>query len=305
MTESILDRLFAHSDWANRVIIDVCSALDPAGLDAVPLADSDWSIRRALTHLVEAQRGYLSLLTLPPDAREDAPVPFAGLAESARESGEALRSLARGASGAGAGPWLDTTDGYRVEPWVVLVQALNHATDHRRQICGMLRALGETAPRLDGWAFGEATGALVRVGVDPGAGLAEAPSVRSLIGHSLTAATLRDQTWLFEFADGVSLATEAPWRLIARGRVAAASGDHGHPFGRAAPLDAETELLSRTRGLTVGSAWVAADTGDLTIGFGDGVRLELLQPSAGYEAWRLAAGGRESVCTGGGEVREI
>ncbi len=55
---------------------------------------------------------------------------------------------------------LRTTDGYLVEPWVVMVQAINHATDHRRQLSGMLRDQGVIPPRLDGWAYGEAVKAL-------------------------------------------------------------------------------------------------------------------------------------------------
>jgi uncharacterized damage-inducible protein DinB len=48
-----------------------------------------------------------------------------------------------------------------VEPWVVIVQIINHATEHREQICSMLNALGITPPDMDGWAYGEATEALV------------------------------------------------------------------------------------------------------------------------------------------------
>jgi len=48
-----------------------------------------------------------------------------------------------------------------VEPWVVMVQAINHATEHREQISSMLSALGVTPPELDGWAYGEATHGLI------------------------------------------------------------------------------------------------------------------------------------------------
>jgi uncharacterized damage-inducible protein DinB len=54
-----------------------------------------------------------------------------------------------------------TSDGYVVKPWTVFVQAINHGAEHRRQVCSILRALGVEPPRLDGWAFGEATGAVV------------------------------------------------------------------------------------------------------------------------------------------------
>ena len=55
---------------------------------------------------------------------------------------------------------LETSDGYRIEPWVVFVQALNHATEHRKQIAHLMRLLGVEPPRLDGWSFGEARDAV-------------------------------------------------------------------------------------------------------------------------------------------------
>jgi uncharacterized damage-inducible protein DinB len=58
-------------------------------------------------------------------------------------------------------PRLYTKDGYYVEPWVVIVQVINHATEHREQINSMLSAQGITPPDLDGWSYGEATDALM------------------------------------------------------------------------------------------------------------------------------------------------
>ena len=55
-----------------------------------------------------------------------------------------------------------------MEPWVILVQAINHATEHREQINSMLSALGITPPDLDGWSYGEAIQALVPVTTERG-----------------------------------------------------------------------------------------------------------------------------------------
>ena len=44
-----------------------------------------------------------------------------------------------------------------MEPWVVMVVVINHATEHREQISSMLSALGVTPPNLDGWSYGEVT----------------------------------------------------------------------------------------------------------------------------------------------------
>jgi uncharacterized damage-inducible protein DinB len=53
--------------------------------------------------------------------------------------------------------------GYSIEPWVVMVQAINHATEHREQIKSMLSSLGITPPRIDGWAYGKVTNALIQL----------------------------------------------------------------------------------------------------------------------------------------------
>ena len=78
-------------------------------------------------------------------------------------SGEALLALARDEPSQELKTQLRTTDGYFVEPWVVMVQVINHATEHREQISSMLTALGMTPPDLDGWAYGEVTHALIPI----------------------------------------------------------------------------------------------------------------------------------------------
>ena len=129
MTETILVKLFEHNNWANMMIIQACSALSDEQLDAEPQSATKGSIRRTLLHLVSSQHGYLRTLTLPLEARLDAPtVAFAELQESASKSGEALLALARGEQKP-LKPQLQTRDGFFVEPWVLMVQVINHATE--------------------------------------------------------------------------------------------------------------------------------------------------------------------------------
>lgn len=160
MEANTVEKIFEHNNWANHQIIQACSALSDDQLDAEPQSATKGSIRATLTHLVTSQRGYLSLLTLPTGSRPSAPLAFSELDESARVSGEALLALIRDEPKKGPAVKLETTDGYFVEPWVVLLQAINHATEHREQICSMLTALGVSPPDLDGWTYGESTGAL-------------------------------------------------------------------------------------------------------------------------------------------------
>src|SRR5215470_1964610 len=99
MTETILVKLFEHNNWANSQIIQACSALSDGQLDAEPQSATKGSIRRTLVHLVASQQGYLSLLTLPVEARRDAAPAFAELQQAASSSGEGLLALARDTSG--------------------------------------------------------------------------------------------------------------------------------------------------------------------------------------------------------------
>lgn len=162
MTENFLARIFEHNNWANEKIIQACYTLSDEQLDAVPHSITKGNIRETLTHLVTSQRGYLALLTLPVEDRPTAPLAFQALEESARVSGDGLLAVARG-EGVALDSRLRTRDGHYTEPWVVLLQVINHATEHREQIKSMLSALGVTPPDIDGWDYGLATNALVRI----------------------------------------------------------------------------------------------------------------------------------------------
>ena len=163
MTENFLVRVFEHNNWANMQIIQACSTLSNEQLDAEPKSVTKGTIRRTLVHLVSSQYSYLRTLTLPLEARLDAPtVDFADLKESVSKSGEALLALARGEQQP-LKSQLQTRDKYLVEPWVLMVQIINHASEHREQICSMLNTLGITPPDMDGWSYGEATKALIPI----------------------------------------------------------------------------------------------------------------------------------------------
>lgn len=161
MYETILAKLYEHNNWANRQILQACAALSDEQLDAEPPSAAYGSIRKTLVHLVASQQGYLSLLTVPLESRQRVQVAYADLKQLADASGGGLLALARGEAGQPPQDKLQTRDGYFVESWVVMLQAINHATEHREQVCSMLTALGMAPPVLDGWAYGEAAGALV------------------------------------------------------------------------------------------------------------------------------------------------
>jgi uncharacterized damage-inducible protein DinB len=162
MTDNFLVKLFEHNNWANMQIIQACYALSDEHLDAEPQSATKGSISGTLSHLVTSQRGYLALLTLPVEARPNTPLTFSELQESLRISGEGLLALARDEHNFPQ-TRLQTRDGFYVEPWVVMVQIINHATEHREQIKSMLSALGVTPPDIDGWDYGDVNEALIPI----------------------------------------------------------------------------------------------------------------------------------------------
>lgn len=162
MTVDFLVRIFEHNNWTNQQIVELCCELSAAQLDAQPQSVTKGNIRETLTHLVSSQAAYLELLTLPDEERKYAAVPFASLPASVRDSGEGLLALARGERQPFETP-LRTRDGHYVEPWVIMVQVIDHAAEHREQVCSMLNALGITPPVMDGWSYGAALKALVPI----------------------------------------------------------------------------------------------------------------------------------------------
>src|SRR6266550_3235523 len=163
MSANSLVRIFEHNNWANLQIIQACSELSDEQLDTEPQSVTAGTIRFTLQHLVGTQESYLSYLS----GREyrsnwQTPPTFAELSKSVNSTGQALLALASDESRLPT-TQLQTSDGYLVEPWVLMVQVINHATEHREQISSMLTALGVTAPDLDGWAYGEVTNALIPI----------------------------------------------------------------------------------------------------------------------------------------------
>lgn len=157
--ESLLTKLIEHNNWANIQIIQACSVLNDKQLDASPQSTTKGSIRSTLLHLVASQRGYLSMLTQAEEAQSQTPLTFAELQASAEISGAGLLAVARDEATMSVNTKIQAKDGFIIVPWVIMVQVINHATEHREQIKSMLSDLGVSPPTIDGWSYGEFTNA--------------------------------------------------------------------------------------------------------------------------------------------------
>ena len=156
---SVLTTLFEHNRWANLRIVEVCRTVPDEVLDAeVPGAYGP--IRRTLLHLASAEQRYVGALKggpVEPRVHETLGFPgWDGLAASLGQTGSAALEYARTVT---AGEVVrgrrQNGEPYAVPVQTLLLQVINHATEHRVNVTTALAARGVEAPTLDGWAFGE------------------------------------------------------------------------------------------------------------------------------------------------------
>ena len=153
-----LVELFRHNLWANLRLLDVCEGVSDEQLDA-SAPGTYGRVRDTLVHLFAAEGRYVALLTGQQPQhplRESAGFPtFEELRERARGSGEALIEIAARfrATRVLRGTWRG--EPYAMRAVVPLIQAINHATEHRSHVVSILSQRGIQPPDLDGWAYGE------------------------------------------------------------------------------------------------------------------------------------------------------
>jgi uncharacterized damage-inducible protein DinB len=155
----ILAEIFRHNRWANMILLDTCAELSDFQLDT-PVAGTFGTIRSTLVHLVAAQGRYLVALagwTPNPAIVEDAPFPsFAPLREEALQTSDALIEVAERTTEDHILRGVRGGQPYAIPASVFLIQAINHATEHRAQVATMMAHLGIDAPITDGWAYYQA-----------------------------------------------------------------------------------------------------------------------------------------------------
>lgn len=160
---TVLTHLFEHHTWANLRLLDFCAGLSDEQLAASAVGGYG-SLRATLAHLVSAETDYVCRVTGAafPDWMAERRWPgFDGLRAAAAASGEALGQLARRAGADDTVRETDAEQGQWVEyplSWL-LVQAINHATEHRAQVAAIITQFGLEPPVMDGWTAMEARGA--------------------------------------------------------------------------------------------------------------------------------------------------
>jgi uncharacterized damage-inducible protein DinB len=152
-----LTTLYSHNLWANLRLFEHCAALTSEQLDATSPAGYG-SIRDTLQHIVHAEQSYFSRISTGqryPRAENEPPMTIVEMMDSLRTTGSGLIEWA-GKVQADDKVEIDWDGTPRDVPkTIILTQVINHATEHREQIKGLLTQLGIEALDLQSWAYFE------------------------------------------------------------------------------------------------------------------------------------------------------
>jgi len=160
MTTGLPD-FFRYNLWANLRLLDACVQLSDTQLDAT-MNGTFGSVRETLKHLFASEEGYTRAVTgntpTTPELDELTHLPdFDELRRRAKNTGEALIGFAEQAEPGDLDKILHLDAGtYDALVIVVVIQAINHAIDHRSQISTLLSQQGIELPALDSWAYNDA-----------------------------------------------------------------------------------------------------------------------------------------------------
>lgn len=157
---------FRYHRWANLHLLDVCAGLSDEHLElAAP--GTYGTVAATLVHLLGAEQRYIQRMG-GSEPRVTSRSPFPGVTALRREAERSADELIDVVLRAGSEDELEAEfqDGrYRLKKRIILIQALHHGNDHRTHICTILGAHGLEYGEMDVWAYGDATGDIVPVGV--------------------------------------------------------------------------------------------------------------------------------------------
>jgi uncharacterized damage-inducible protein DinB len=153
-----LDAIFDHNRWANERLLEACRGLTPEQY-AASVHGGYGELGATLAHIASGEVFYTQLLTRwTPSTAWQQDDPFPGideLLEVVRETGRRLGDAARTMAGNAT---IERDPGEHIQASVILVQAINHATEHRAHATTILTQLGITPPAIDGWEHGGVPG---------------------------------------------------------------------------------------------------------------------------------------------------
>ncbi len=146
-----------HNTAMNRRLVEACRPLTAEQLDA-SVEGTYGPIGATLVHMANSQAGYVARFIAEERPEPLAQDPFPGIDAVAErlEHGNAL--LEQAAARAGEGHEVEVSGDDPPGTWsmpaaLLLLQAVNHNTEHRSQVATILTQLGVEPPAMDGWAY--------------------------------------------------------------------------------------------------------------------------------------------------------
>lgn len=155
---------FRYHKWANLHLLGVCAGLSEDQLE-LTAPGTYGTVAATLTHMLSAEQRYIWRLAgdEPKFSEKEGFPGVPRLQAFAEQSADRLIELA-GQIPPDKEFEADFSDGrHRLRSGIVLVQALHHGNDHRTHVCTVLGCHGISYGDMDVWAYGDATGAIVRV----------------------------------------------------------------------------------------------------------------------------------------------
>lgn len=151
--------VFTHNLWANLKLFDACAGLSEDDLAATS-PGTYGTVRDTLVHLFASEGRYVGEFSGGSTIRwEDESFPgFEALRERAVSSGEALLEIARSSPADRIVRGTYRGAPYEMAASILLVQAVNHATEHRSQVMSILttRGVDPNSLRMDAIAYFQA-----------------------------------------------------------------------------------------------------------------------------------------------------
>ena len=146
-----------HNTMMNGRLLDACRELSPEQLDAT-VAGTYGTIAATLVHIANAQIGYAArfLDTDRPDPLSEDPFPgYEALEERFALGNQRLEeAAARHTTDHEVQVRGDDPEGTWTMPAaLLLLQAVNHGTEHRSQVATILTQLESAPPSMDGWTY--------------------------------------------------------------------------------------------------------------------------------------------------------
>jgi uncharacterized damage-inducible protein DinB len=158
---------FRHNTMMNERLLEACRPLSPEQLDATATGTYG-TIGATLVHIANAQEGYAArfLGTERPERLDDDRFPgFDAVAERFVNGNARLEEAAAKASSEHEVQVTgdDPPGTWRMRAVLILLQAINHGTEHRSQVATILTQLGIEPPEMDGWTYFDNSGQMIEV----------------------------------------------------------------------------------------------------------------------------------------------